>query len=87
MNPDLESRLAELIHTASDGELSTVDILGGGSLTALGLDSLGLLRLVDAVETEFGVSLDPGDPAVSDTVEKLAAHLDGLLPPPDRTAR
>jgi acyl carrier protein len=83
VNPDLRSRLAELIRVASDGELATVDVLGGGSLPALGLNSLGLLRLVDAVEGEFGVALEPGvGPAVFDTVETLAAHLDRLLPPP-----
>lgn len=72
----LRWRLAELIGAASDGELAAGDVLAGGSLRALGLDSLGHLRLFDAVEAEFGVTLDSGpDPLAFDTVDRLAEHL------------
>jgi acyl carrier protein len=73
----LRSRLAELVGAASDGELTVGDVLApGASLRDLGLDSLGYLRLVDAVEEEFGVALDPAaDPLAFDSVDLLAARI------------
>jgi acyl carrier protein len=89
MSPDLRPRLAELIRVATDGALAPQDVLAGGALYALGLDSLGTLRLVDAIEDEFDVTLDLGAGAtVFETVDTLAAHLHGLLPAPhERTNR
>ncbi|WP_329110900.1 acyl carrier protein [Micromonospora sp. NBC_01699] len=55
----LRLRLAELINEVTDGAVATEDVLvGGASLVALGLDSLGLLRLIDAIEAEYDVELN-----------------------------
>ena len=52
-------KVAELVERCTDGAVTVADGLAAEApLTALGLDSLGLLRLLDAVEAEFGVELD-----------------------------
>lgn len=69
-------RIAELVSEATGGEVKAVDVLAGGSMIALGVDSLGLLRLVDAIELEYGVEIDlnrPGRPL--DTLDDLVALL------------
>ncbi len=55
---ELRERIAELISEATGGEVSAADVLAGGSMIALGVDSLGLLRLVDAIELEYGVEIE-----------------------------
>ncbi|BCJ62211.1 acyl carrier protein [Micromonospora endophytica] len=69
-------RIAELVAEATAGEVSAADVLAGGSLVALGVDSLGLLRLVDAIELEYGVEVElnvAGRPV--DTLDDLVALL------------
>ncbi|MEN3539619.1 acyl carrier protein [Microbispora sp. ZYX-F-249] len=52
-------RLAQLISEVSDGEITVQEVLAAGhSLSALGLTSLGRIRLIDAVEHAFGVEMD-----------------------------
>ncbi len=59
MSADLRGRVATMVSSATDGEVSTDEILaGGGSLAALGVGSLAVLRLIDAVDDELGVQLD-----------------------------
>ncbi|MET0133324.1 MAG: acyl carrier protein [Kibdelosporangium sp.] len=52
-------RVAELAADASGGTV-TADVAasGGGSLLEAGLTSLGYLRLIDAIETEYGIYVD-----------------------------
>ncbi|MEU3457361.1 acyl carrier protein [Micromonospora sp. NPDC006766] len=72
----LRERIAELVSEATGGEVSAVDVLAGASMIALGVDSLGLLRLVDAIELEYGVEIElnrPGHPL--DTLDDLVALL------------
>ncbi|MEO3781026.1 acyl carrier protein [Micromonospora sp. B11E3] len=72
----LRERIAELVSEATGGDVPAADVLAGGSMVALGVDSLGLLRLVDAIEVEYGVEVDlngPGRPL--DTVDDLVALL------------
>ncbi|MGW4462651.1 phosphopantetheine-binding protein [Micromonospora sp. NPDC004704] len=73
----LRRRLAELIHEVTDGAVGTEDVLvSGASLVALGVDSLGLLRLIDAIETEYDVELDlSGTGRALNTLDDLAAQL------------
>ncbi|TDC69900.1 acyl carrier protein, partial [Micromonospora sp. KC606] len=74
---DLRTRIAELVSEATAGEVAAADVLAGGSMVALGVDSLGLLRLVDAIELEYGVEVElnsPGRPL--DTVDDLVALVD-----------
>ncbi|MEV5602554.1 phosphopantetheine-binding protein [Streptomyces sp. NPDC052299] len=71
------TRLAGLISEAMDGQLAAADILTArGTLTELGVSSLALLRLADALEDEFGVELDLADPAFyQEDIDSLAARL------------
>jgi acyl carrier protein len=72
-------RVAELVERCSDGTVTLADGLAGEvPLTALGLDSLGLLRLLDAVEAEYGVELDLGaDRRAFETVDGITDLLSG----------
>jgi hypothetical protein len=73
----LRARLAQLVSAACDGELTEAEVAGwSGDLAALGVGSLAQLRLVDAVEHEYGVLLDLDasiDPL--STLDTLADHL------------
>ncbi|NUW36732.1 acyl carrier protein [Nonomuraea sp. SMC257] len=70
---ELRERLAGLVAEATDGEVEAADVLAGPArLTDLGVTSLGLLRLIDAVETEFGVEVDPGE---FETLDDLVRNL------------
>ena len=82
-NDAIRRRVAELVSSASQGAVRADDALAGeSSLHDLGLDSLGLLRLVDALELEYGVEIDLTDSRVRlDTVDAIVASLD----PPGRT--
>ncbi len=73
--------LADMVAQASDGEVSAEQALAGGhSLAALGLDSLALIRLIDAIEDTFDVCLDLGaDLSSFDSVDALASHVTGLM--------
>jgi MGT family glycosyltransferase len=72
----LRRRLAELVVAACDGEVGVDQVLAAGSLVLIGVGSLASLRIIDAVETEFGLPLDiEDDPSFLDSVDGLAAHL------------
>ncbi len=75
--PEVRQRIAELVHRATDGRVGAEEALAAGaSLSELGLDSLGFLRLVDAVELDFGVEVDlAGTGQRLDTVDDFAALL------------
>lgn len=74
----LRRRVAELVSSASQGAVRTDDALAGQTpLHDLGLDSLGLLRLVDALELEYGVEIDLTDNRVRlNTVDDIVASLE-----------
>ncbi len=72
----LVERLAQLVAAASDGQVTAAEALAAGvPLSALGFTSLFQLRLVDAVEREFQVTIDlsPEGLAALDDVHALAA--------------
>ena len=74
MNPTAtRQRLAELVRTATDGTVTVTDALAGrSSLAALGVDSLALLRLLDAIEGEYGVEIDLGrEPTAMDSLDDV----------------
>ncbi|MFJ8687846.1 phosphopantetheine-binding protein [Micromonospora wenchangensis] len=78
---DLRGRLADLVSEATGGEVAATDLLTGGSMVALGVDSLGLLRMVDAIESEYDVEVElngPGRPL--DTLDDLVALLTAAAP-------
>jgi len=61
--------LAEAVAGASDGELTAAAVMAAGcSFTAMGVPSLSMVRLVDAIEGAFDVSIDFGD---GDALENL----------------
>ncbi|MFC7241250.1 acyl carrier protein [Catellatospora aurea] len=69
MSGELSGRLATLVQDVTGGSVSAGQALTGGSLRALGLDSLGALRLIDAIDLEFGVEIDLGPG--SDTLDAI----------------
>ncbi|MBN6052377.1 acyl carrier protein [Nonomuraea sp. RK-328] len=73
---ELRERLASLVAEATDGEVEAAEVLAGPArLTDLGVTSLGFLRLIDAVETEFGVEIDPADfGTLDDLVRDVRGH-------------
>ncbi|RGC66675.1 Phosphopantetheine attachment site [Micromonospora sp. MW-13] len=78
---ELRARLAALVSEATGGDVPATDVLGGGSLVALGVDSLGLLRLVDAIELEYGVEVELTDPGHRlDTLDDLMAVVAAARP-------
>lgn len=80
---DLRGRLVRLIVESSDRDLSADDLAHGpGSLSTLGYSSLSYLRLIDAIENELGVYIDPeADMELFSTVDTIlglvVAGLDG----------
>lgn len=78
--PSLQS-LARLVERATDGRLAAADIVGAPEpLAALGVGSLSLLRLADSLESEYGVLIDLGDPALyTEGLAGLAARVRGLV--------
>jgi acyl carrier protein len=74
----IKERLAELVAEASDGAVTAHDALTATvPLTALGVDSVTLMRLIDAIETEFGVEVDLTEDglALFNDLDLLAVHL------------
>ncbi len=72
----IRQQIAALVEAASDGAVTATDALTDGrSLGALGLTSLGYLRLADAVELEFGVELDLGAAVATDTLDGIVAQV------------
>lgn len=74
----IRERLAQLVETASDGDIPAHAVSADRtSLASLGLTSLARMRLIDAVETEYGVEIDLGDAGwdLVDDPNRLAAHL------------
>ncbi|MEU9835852.1 phosphopantetheine-binding protein [Streptosporangium sp. NPDC048047] len=70
-------RMAELLSWASDGKLTVEEILSAEcTLPALGVDSLTYIRLIDAIDDEYGVDVDMGGNAAHlDTVDGLVRHV------------
>jgi acyl carrier protein len=73
-----KDRLAALVERASDGAVAAAEARAGGAgLSALGFTSLARMRLIDAVESEYGVEIDlaAGGFALVDDLDALTAHL------------
>jgi acyl carrier protein len=81
MTESLATRIAAMISTAWEGRLTPEEILGSDiSLSALGVTSLALLRLIDAVEEKFDVLLDlGGSAAYLDSFPLLVGYVDAML--------
>lgn len=74
----IKQRLAELVAEVSDNAVTAPEALAADvPLTALGLTSIGQMRLVDAIEMEFGVEVELTDEglALIDDLDRLAAFV------------
>ncbi|GAA4046775.1 acyl carrier protein [Nonomuraea soli] len=74
----IKQRLAELVAEASDNAVTAQEALDSAvPLSALGLTSIGQMRLVDAIEAEFGVEVELTDDglAMLDDLDRLAAFV------------
>jgi acyl carrier protein len=57
---DLRAHLVRLIIESGEGNLGPADLAkSGGSLRTLNYSSLAYMRLIDAIENELGVCIDP----------------------------
>jgi acyl carrier protein len=74
----VQARLADLISVACDGEVSASAIARNADLplSALGIGSLARLRLIDAIEDEFGLLVEADD--ILEALESLSALADWL---------
>jgi acyl carrier protein len=74
---DVLDRLLALVEVSTNGRMtaSRAD-LGTDSIRRLGLDSLGMLTFLVAVEDEFGIEWDDDvPPEVTASFEGVAAHV------------
>lgn len=70
----LRRTLARLVVEAGDDAFTERDLTPDASLRALGYSSLSYMRLIDAIENELGVWLDPSlETDGLDTLAGLAA--------------
>ena len=78
----LREWLARTIAQCCDGAISAEEILAADcALAAVGVDSLALVRFIDAVESELHVLVElDGDLWMRD-LDSIAAYITGLLPP------
>ena len=70
----LHLRLVDLAVAAGDGTVTTEDLAAAnGSLADVGYSSLSYMRLIDMIENELGVYLDPeADEAVFRSISSIA---------------
>lgn len=70
---ELRAKLIALAVESGDGNFSEQDVTdSGGSLGRLNYSSLSYMRLIDAIETELGVYLDPeADNALFENIDTL----------------
>ncbi|MGI5160670.1 acyl carrier protein [Microbispora sp. CA-102843] len=74
----IKERLAELVAESSDGAVTADEVLAATvPLSALGVTSITMLRLIDAIESEFGVEFDLSENGMEllDDLDRLAEHL------------
>ena len=76
MQPDrttLRADLVRLVVSSGDGAIAESDLVkADGSLRALNFSSLSYMRLIDAIENELGVYVDPeADPERFATIDSL----------------
>ncbi|WP_412543368.1 hypothetical protein R8Z50_13075 [Longispora sp. K20-0274] len=70
---ELRDQIVRLIVASGEGGFTATDLEGaGGGLDAVGYTSLSYMRLIDAIENETGVYLDPeADAANFATVDAI----------------
>jgi acyl carrier protein len=74
----LSASLAMMVAEATDGHVSADDVLSTEhTLSALGVTSLAVIRLIDAIEDAYGVDVDP---LLVDDFQGLVSFVAGELP-------
>jgi len=81
MTDGLRQRLAEIVSQATSGAVSVSEALAGQSLRALGLDSLSALRLMDAIDLEFGIEIEVGGSSTVDNLDDIVAAVAARVAP------
>jgi acyl carrier protein len=57
---DLRARIIRIVLSSAEGDLAEGDLAAtGGYLPGVSYSSLSYLRMIDRIENEFGVYLDP----------------------------
>ncbi|WBB81901.1 hypothetical protein O7606_11375 [Micromonospora sp. WMMD882] len=86
VQPDeLRSRVVRIIVASAEGDLSEQDLArADGSLPAVSYSSLSYIRMIDAIENEIGVYLDPEEESrrletVDGIVALIADNLQGAV--------
>lgn len=83
------TRLLEFISGKLLQRQSDLDLQSGDDLLASGLlDSLGVMRLVDFVESDFSVSVPPADVTIEHfmTVDTIVSYLESRLDQDEHSA-
>ncbi|MCQ2397924.1 MAG: acyl carrier protein [Sphaerochaetaceae bacterium] len=79
--PDMENiscRLLKIVSEYTEAEPDKIDMNGSIRLT-LGLDSFGLLSLLNAVESEFSITIPDEDLANFQTLNDVVLYLDNKV--------
>ncbi len=80
MTNDLESNIVDLLVRATDGSITPSDLrVAQGELTNAGVDSGHLLAVIDLLETEYGLMLEPEEwlealTSVGSIIDAIKAH-------------
>lgn len=75
---ELAAQLSELLARTTEGRICVQQEDYGANLRDLGLDSLGLLNLLVAIEDSFGHEWDPDTPPhVLASLQSIAAFMHG----------
>jgi acyl carrier protein len=80
----LRPSIVRIVCDSAEGDLTeSVLAEAGGSLPAVGYSSLATIRMIDAIENELGVYLEPEEPRLSTLdgiVELVAERLPDVAP-------
>lgn len=75
---NIRARLLKIVSEYTEAEPDKIDMNGSIRLT-LGLDSFGLLSLLNAVESEFSITIPDEDLANFQTLNDVVLYLDNKV--------
>ena len=84
MTPPTRRELAQLMSDVTTGDIGVDEAMAEGvSLRDMGMNSLGLLRLLDVLELRYGVEIDTGDGGLQNsTLDALLDRITAATPLP-----
>ncbi len=74
MDASISESIIDLVVEIGDGTLDRQEVVAAATLRDLGISSLSYLRLIDAIENNFGVYIDL-EKGGFDSVEKFAEFI------------